>query len=380
MRGGTLRSYKETEEFWALRDLNFELKRGEVVGVIGRNGAGKSTLLKILSRITEPSLGRIKLKGRIASLLEVGTGFHPELTGRENILLNGAIMGMTRSQIRQKFDEIVAFAEVEKFLETPVKRYSSGMYVRLAFAVAAHLDPEILVIDEVLAVGDVEFQKKCLAKISEVANAERTVLFVSHNMEVVQQLCQRAILLKEGRLIEDAEPREVIQSYLSVEAGARRVDLDSWVDRDTTGEARIIAIEFTRDASGMAIPFGEELRIRIYFRMATQISNPVFGLVIHDSSGVPISDLCSRDDGLVCGTISGAGWVELSLPSVTLYPGRYLVSPWICDSALNRALDLPKLCSSFEVLPGKSQHGDLKMRARWGKVFFPTRWSIGRAA
>ncbi|MFA5058041.1 MAG: ABC transporter ATP-binding protein, partial [Opitutaceae bacterium] len=184
------------EEFWALRDVSFEVKRGEVVGIIGRNGAGKSTLLKILSRITEPSTGRVVLQGRVASLLEVGTGFHPELSGRENIFLNGAILGMTRAEIRRKFDEIVAFAEVEKFLDTPVKHYSSGMYVRLAFAVAAHLDPEILIIDEVLAVGDAAFQRKCLGKIDAVARGGRTVLFVSHNLAAVQYLCQGALWLR----------------------------------------------------------------------------------------------------------------------------------------------------------------------------------------
>src|SRR5438552_2990905 len=190
------------EDFWALKGVSFEVKRGEVVGIIGRNGAGKSTLLKILSRITDPTEGRVKLRGRVASLLEVGTGFHPELTGRENIYLNGAILGMSRAEIRAKFDEIVAFAETEKFLDTPVKRYSSGMYVRLAFAVAAHLEPEILVIDEVLAVGDAEFQKKCLGKMREVAEGHgRTVLFVSHNMVAVQNLCSVAMWLSEGKLL-----------------------------------------------------------------------------------------------------------------------------------------------------------------------------------
>jgi ABC-type polysaccharide/polyol phosphate transport system ATPase subunit len=199
-RGRPLVAGDRVEEFWALKDVSFEVKRGEVVGIIGRNGAGKSTLLKILSRITEPSAGRVTICGRVASLLEVGTGFHPELTGRENIYLNGAILGMTRAEIRRKFDEIVAFAEVERFLDTPVKRYSSGMYVRLAFAVAAHLEPEILVIDEVLAVGDAEFQKKCLGKMGEVARGGRTVLFVSHNMGAVASLCSSAAYLKDGFL------------------------------------------------------------------------------------------------------------------------------------------------------------------------------------
>jgi lipopolysaccharide transport system ATP-binding protein len=214
MRGRQLIQGEEVEEFWALKDVNFEIKRGDVVGIIGRNGAGKSTLLKILSRITEPSAGRVQIKGRVASLLEVGTGFHPELTGRENIYLNGAILGMSRAQIRDKFDEIVAFSGVEKFLDTPVKRYSSGMYVRLAFAVAAHLEPEILVIDEVLAVGDLNFQKKCLGKVSEIAGGERTVLFVSHNLAIVGQLCNRAICLAKGRKLFDGDSKEIVHSYI----------------------------------------------------------------------------------------------------------------------------------------------------------------------
>lgn len=210
-----------SDEFWALRDVSFEVKRGEVVGIIGRNGAGKSTLLKILSRITEPTKGRVQLKGRVASLLEVGTGFHPELTGRENIFLNGAILGMSRAEMLSKFDEIVAFAEVEKFLDTPVKRYSSGMYVRLAFAVAAHIEPEILVVDEVLAVGDAEFQKKCLGKMHDVAaNEGRTVLFVSHQMNAVEELCTECLLLRNGTLQATGTPAEIISTYLRNDATA----------------------------------------------------------------------------------------------------------------------------------------------------------------
>jgi lipopolysaccharide transport system ATP-binding protein len=205
---------KSVEDFWALKDVSFEVKQGEVVGIIGRNGAGKSTLLKILSRITEPTEGRVRIQGRVASLLEVGTGFHPELTGRENIFLNGAILGMHRAEIKRKFDEIVAFAEVEKFLDTPVKRYSSGMYVRLAFAVAAHLEPEILIVDEVLAVGDAAFQKKCLGKMRDVSTGGRTVLFVSHNMQAISILCKRALHFDTGSIAYRGDVQETIQSYL----------------------------------------------------------------------------------------------------------------------------------------------------------------------
>jgi lipopolysaccharide transport system ATP-binding protein len=236
-----------TEDFWALREISFEVLRGEVVGIIGRNGAGKSTLLKILSRITDPTEGRVHIKGRVASLLEVGTGFHPELTGRENIFLNGAILGMTRAEITKKFDEIVAFAEVEKFLDTPVKRYSSGMYVRLAFAVAAHLEPEILVIDEVLAVGDAEFQKKCLGKMESVAKGEgRTVLFVSHNMAAVRSLTAKTLVLDAGRLIRASATQDAIDHYVNVVTKARNGSTQVW------GRGKHTAIKAVRllDESG----------------------------------------------------------------------------------------------------------------------------------
>jgi lipopolysaccharide transport system ATP-binding protein len=221
------------EEFWALRDIDFEVHAGDRIGIVGRNGAGKSTLLKILSRITEPTSGRVSIRGRVASLLEVGTGFHPELTGRENIFLNGAILGMSRAEIRRKFDEIVDFAEVEKFLDTPVKRYSSGMYVRLAFAVAAHLEPEILIVDEVLAVGDAQFQKKCLGKMQDVsANSGRTVLFVSHNMTAIQTLCNRGILLKKGEVQYAGKINEVIDHYLQ-----KHVDFMTRIEYENPGDA-----------------------------------------------------------------------------------------------------------------------------------------------
>jgi lipopolysaccharide transport system ATP-binding protein len=214
-RGRQIVQGDEVEKFWALKDVSFAVKRGEVIGIIGRNGAGKSTLLKVISRITEPTAGRVRLRGRVASLLEVGTGFHPELTGRENIFLNGVLLGMTRREIHSKFDEIAAFAEVEKFLDTPVKHYSSGMAVRLAFAVAAHLEPEILIVDEVLAVGDANFQQKCLAKMEGVSGAGRTVLFVSHNMAAVQSLCGRVIHLNEGKIVREGESKKIVQDYLS---------------------------------------------------------------------------------------------------------------------------------------------------------------------
>jgi len=230
--------------FWALKDVSFEVKHGEVVGIVGRNGAGKSTLLKILSRITKPTEGRVRINGRVSSLLEVGTGFHPELTGRENIFLNGAILGMKRAEIQRKFDEIVAFAEIEKFIDTPVKRYSSGMYVRLAFAVAAHLEPEVLVVDEVLAVGDIAFQRKCLNKMQDVGRQGRTVLFVSHNMPAITRLCDRAILLSEGAVAKDGPVTQVVNSYLhsDLKTFAER----EWPNPDTAPKNDIVRLRRAR--------------------------------------------------------------------------------------------------------------------------------------
>ena len=271
---------QEIEEFWALREINFEITRGEVVGIIGRNGAGKSTLLKILSRITEPSEGRVEIKGRVASLLEVGTGFHPELTGRENIYLNGSILGMARAEIRRKFDEIVAFAEVERFLDTPVKRYSSGMHVRLAFSVAAHLEPDILIVDEVLAVGDASFQEKCIGKMNTVAKFDgRTVLFVSHNMSVVQHLCSRAVLMRTGRLAGSGQTSSIVATYLSDVRKESRISLVDWTDRITTGEARITKLEVGDDAAGNHVAFGEDFRFRIHATFNEPFVDPSFGLI-----------------------------------------------------------------------------------------------------
>ena len=270
------------DEMWALRDVSFEVKQGEILGIIGRNGAGKSTLLKILSRVTVPTSGEVRVKGRIASLLEVGTGFHPELTGRENIFLNGAILGMTKGEIKKKFDEIVAFSEVEKFIDTPVKRYSSGMYVRLAFAVAAHLDPEVLIVDEVLAVGDADFQKKCLGKMQDVAGHGRTILFVSHNMHAVSSLCQRALLLNSGCVTADGLAADITAKYLLGRAGpdcGRR----SWADPETapgTHEIRLRAVGIrSEDGLAVEIPISKPFSVEVEFQVLS--GNPKVSYSIH---------------------------------------------------------------------------------------------------
>jgi lipopolysaccharide transport system ATP-binding protein len=277
------------EEFWALRDVSFEIERGQIVGIVGRNGAGKSTLLKILARITEPTAGRVRMRGRVASLLEVGTGFHAELTGRENIYLNGAILGMTRMEIRRKFDEIVAFAEIGPFLDTPVKRYSSGMYVRLAFAVAAHLEPEILIVDEVLAVGDIAFQKKCIGKIQAVATGEgRTVLFVSHNIDAVRRLCTSSILLAAGRIQAQGETQRVLNLYLQDHFSAELVRVPA---PDAQLRERAYATGVTLESLDgrprSVVAVGEPWRVRVAFQACRPYRHFVVGLGLVAADGVP---------------------------------------------------------------------------------------------
>jgi len=281
-----------SSDFWALRDVSFEVKRGEVLGIIGRNGAGKSTLLKILSRITEPTSGRAVLRGRVGSLLEVGTGFHPELSGRENIYLNGAILGMKKREIDAKFDEIVAFAEIERFLDTPVKRYSSGMYVRLAFAVAAHLDPEILIVDEVLAVGDASFQKKCIAKMGDVAREGRTVLIVSHNMPMVVNLASRAIVLCAGRAILDASPVQAVESYLtSASSGGGEVLWPDIAAAPGNEVVRLCSVRILQDGiagSTADVDIAKEVRIEITYRCLRSGEMLYTALWLKDNIGTPI--------------------------------------------------------------------------------------------
>jgi lipopolysaccharide transport system ATP-binding protein len=321
-RGRAIVSGDTVEEFWALKDVSFEIRRGEVLGIIGRNGAGKSTLLKILSRITEPSEGHVTINGRVASLLEVGTGFHPELTGRENTYLNGAILGMTRAETRRKFDEIVAFAEVEKFLDTPVKRYSSGMYVRLAFAVAAHLEPEILIVDEVLAVGDVEFQRKCLGKMSEVAGGGRTVLFVSHNMAVVVSLCQTAILLRNGRIAEAGPTGRITQFYSSVPIERARIVFPARPDVPS-----ITAVSVDPEALRRG-----DFSISIEFTSPYPLRDPIGGIVVSSMTGVPVWASngrfhANKGDGVS----ANIGILMCTSAGLPLVPSVYTLSAWLGD-------------------------------------------------
>jgi lipopolysaccharide transport system ATP-binding protein len=317
-----------TEEFFALKDVSFEVKQGDRVGIIGRNGAGKSTLLKILSRITEPTKGRVEITGRVASLLEVGTGFHPELTGRENIFLNGAILGMSKWEIKKKFDEIVAFAEIEKFLDTPVKRYSSGMYVRLAFAVAAHLEPEILIVDEVLAVGDAQFQKKCLGKMNDIGKEGRTILFVSHNMGAIRRLCPRVIWLDKGCVRDIGPVERVTDQYLSSGFEYR---LAAVIFSDVSDKVvRFLRAEMF-DSSGQLISVfnaDKPIRIRITYEIAKPLSGTSLGINILSAMGEPLWSMADwevypelfehRDPGVWTGD-----WI---VPSHILRPGSYFVA------------------------------------------------------
>ena len=320
------------EEFWALKNVNFEVKQGEVVGIIGRNGAGKSTLLKILSRITEPNTGRAHIKGRVASLLEVGTGFHPELTGRENIFLNGALLGMRKSEISNKFDEIVDFANTEKFLDTPVKRYSSGMYVRLAFAVAAHLEPQILLVDEVLAVGDIQFQKKCLGKMNEVSRSGRTVFFVSHQMPSIQMLCNRVILLSNGTIIKDGQPDEVIETYLqgnpNIENGI--IDLSDFTERSAGTEYAIKDAWIENKKGDLCTHFkmGDSLTACYRLEASKPIQNPGFGFGVEDIYGRRL--FSANNYVMVEGSTNfnslQKGIIKCNFDSIPLQPGTYYIS------------------------------------------------------
>lgn len=340
LRGAPLIRGDTIEEFWALKDVSFDIKRGEVVGIIGRNGAGKSTLLKVLSRITEPSEGRVMIKGRVASLLEVGTGFHPELTGRENIYLNGAVLGMKRAEIKRKFDEIVAFAEVEQFLDTPVKRYSSGMYVRLAFAVAAHLEPDILLVDEVLAVGDAEFQKRCLGKMDEVSRKEgRTVLFVSHNMAAIQALSKRGVLLEKGRVEAIGTLDKVLEQYFEPKSVAfQNFDRDRCNVRTDECEIQDAWIEVGGERKFPILNWDQEFSFVIILDVYTDIRcSPEF--VIRDVAGVPLLDApTGLYGGFTHNMVAGRYQLKATCRGLRLASGMYFVDVAIADSGVRLLL------------------------------------------
>jgi lipopolysaccharide transport system ATP-binding protein len=365
----------DRREFWALREISFEVFPGEVVGIIGRNGAGKSTLLKILSRITEPTSGEALLRGRVASLLEIGTGFHPELTGRENIYLNGAILGMTRAEVRRKLDEIVNFAEVEQFIDTPVKRYSSGMHVRLGFAVAAHLEPEILIVDEVLSVGDYAFQRKCLGKMEEVSRGDgRTVLFVSHNLGSVTGLCGRAVWLAQGRVHAIGPADEVVTEYVRSQTEPTRSDYDfrSWGGPER--RAGRLLITGLRVNDGAPIAHGESFRARVLFRTQAPVEGVAFALIFCTIEGTSLATFDSDLGGQRHSYPAGCeGMIEIMLPALPLGPGRYALTLGARSGEASWLDHLPA-CSVIDVQPGSRTHAGL-VHASGGGLRLAAEWS-----
>jgi lipopolysaccharide transport system ATP-binding protein len=363
--------HSRNDMIWALKDVSFEVKRGEVVGIIGRNGAGKSTLLKILSRITEPTKGQAEIQGRVGSLLEVGTGFHPELTGRDNIYLNGAILGMKKAEIDRKFDEIVAFSEIEKFIDTPVKRYSSGMYVRLAFAVAAHLEPEILIVDEVLAVGDASFQKKCLGKMGTVAKEGRTILFVSHNMAAILNICRRVMLLESGLIVCQGEPIQIIDRYLTTdrkhnvflpgngeEVGGDRVRIENF--RVSPNQPRTgMPVEFT-----FTISCDDQTEKERIVELAISFLS---------EEGVRLFQLYSRDMGLKFTIPMRTIEIAVRMEKLPLAPGRYLLNLWAGEG--NKPIHWLMNCFTLSVEAGYIG-GEEAVTFRGYPVILPSDWHV----
>jgi len=366
------------EEFWALKDVSFEIERGEAVGIIGRNGAGKSTLLKLLSRITEPTTGRIEIEGQVASLLEVGTGFHPELTGRENIYLNGAILGMKRAEIKGKFDEIVAFAEVEKFLDTPVKHYSSGMYVRLAFAVAAHLEPDVLIVDEVLAVGDAEFQKKCLGKMKSVSEKDgRTVLFVSHNMQAIRQMCQRVIFLKQGKIVYAGDPHEAISGYLGQGVNAEShtaIDLTDYPRTRSIEGAVFLRMRFT-DGHGQpatSVRLTDNLGVEMDIKVKKPLRQFNLSMAVVHGEGLRVFSEAYCDQHAMPDLAPGEYTLRFHIPMRFFKMESYFVALTLIENG--------KICDHVDglLMPEiVDENPNLQMESqRWGVLRVPVTWDL----
>ena len=365
---------------WALRDVSFRVDAGEVVGIIGRNGAGKSTLLKLLSKITYPTSGAVHVEGRVASLLEVGTGFHEELTGRENVYLNGSILGMKHGEVEAKLDSIVEFAGVAQFLDTPIKRYSTGMRLRLGFAVAAHLDPDVLIVDEVLAVGDAGFQRKCLNTMEGLRSGGRTVLFVSHNMAAVENLCSRCIWIDGGQVRMDGAPREVIEAYMNTFASAREAmaDLRSVKNRRGSGEIRYTGIEYLTPAGEPAqvVRSGDGLVIRLHYHADKPVNFPSFGLRIYSDLGTLVTDTSTWHHAIDIPLVPpGEGYVDLHIDFLNLLPARYYLSLWITGAA-SPVHDNVEHCAELEVELANVYSSGRMLDSRSGIVFFPQRWKL----
>lgn len=369
-----------TDTLWALRDVTFCVGEGEVVGIIGRNGAGKSTLLKILSKITYPTTGWFRTRGRLASLLEVGTGFHEELTGRENVFLNGSILGMKKKEVEARFDRIVEFAGVERFIETPIKHYSSGMRLRLGFAVAAYLDPDVLVVDEVLAVGDVGFQKKCLNTMNELQGGGRTILFVSHNMAALENLCSRGIWIDGGRIVRDGDAKEVVRAYMAtfVPSGQAVTDLRDATGRRGTGEIQFTGVEILESTGEPKVltRAGDRLLIRFRYRAHQMIPSVSFRFWLYSELGTLVATFSSTFDGMdIRKVLPGDGFVDVEIDALNLLPARYQLSLQIYDMPWHLYDNLEN-CIQFEVMPADVHHSGQGLDHHNGIVFFPQRWRL----
>ena len=359
------------EEFWALWDVDFTVEKGEMVGLIGPNGAGKSTVLKLISRIIEPTSGQIAVNGRLSALLELGAGFHPDLTGRENIYLNGSILGLSRTQIRRRLDDIIAFAELERFIDVPVKHYSSGMYVRLGFSVAVHTDPEILLVDEVLAVGDATFQRKCLERIDDLRRQGVTVLFVSHSADAVRSLCSRALWLEEGRLVADDTAEAVVRRYLAYSWAGEEGSLKS-DERDDrrwgSGEVQIVKVRLLGGGGREKQQFhvGERLTVEIHYRAGKRVERPVFGLAIHRGDGAHITGPNTQFAGYEIPWIEGEGVVQYTVSSLPLLEGTYYVSVAAYNWEDTEMYDYHDRLYPFRVLPSEGErYGIVTLKGEW---------------
>jgi ABC-type polysaccharide/polyol phosphate transport system ATPase subunit len=353
---------KAREEVWALRDVSFEVREGEALGIVGHNGAGKTTLLRLLSRITAPTTGQIQIRGRLAALIEVGSGFHPELTGRENVYLHGAMLGMRRSEIVAKMDSIIEFSGLEQYIDVPVKRYSSGMYVRLGFSVAAHLEPDIVLLDEVLAVGDVAFQAKCLDRISALRAAGRTILFVSHDLASVYRLCDRAILMDHGHVLMDASPRAVVDKYVKLAFSDSGPRLES--QRDNPQSAQCLAVSFHAPDPSGSVRTGYPMVACIAYRAAMRIPAAVFRLSLYWPSGYLCAQLTNESSGQPLSLEPGSGTIEFRCPVLPVVPGLYRVDAGIEDGR-GREIDLRQRCATLCVEPGKTASGDFYIENAW---------------
>jgi len=381
MKLSFLRNWQQEDTIWALRDVSFSIERGETVGIIGRNGAGKSTLLKILSKITYPTSGEIKVGGKVAALLEVGTGFHQELTGRENIYMNGSILGMRKKEVDRKLDAIIEFSGLEKFLDTPIKRYSSGMRLRLGFAVAAHLDPDVLIVDEVLAVGDAAFQKKCLNAMENLRAGARTVLFVSHNLAAVENLCQRCIWIDGGQVRMDGKSRPVIEAYLGSVTGTQALaaDLDDVQNRRGNGRIRYRAVEFLspEGISQRVVRAGDPVVMRFHYVVSEPTPHPSLGFRMYTDLGTLVTETSTWHHGINIPLLeTGKGYIDLEIDCLNLLPAKYALSLWATDDGGNVVYDNVECGVTLEVETANIYQSGKDLDSRCGIVFFPQKWNL----